>query len=637
MNTRFKLSQFIDADLSYKLIKNLQRMPSRFRRILFVFIDSLIIICSEVFSFWLSSSNSLKYSLSNYFWLLPFTLLIGVIIYLTTGQYNGLTKYIGGSILYKITFRNIILISVLIISASLFDLAIPSVKFWILLLLLLISITSLVRFIARDLILIYNKSKNVKSSVIAIYGAGSAGARLAATQRFTRNNKIIAFLDDQSEFWGRSILGIPIKSPKFIEKIKPQLDKILLAIPSLNNIRRKEILENLERYELPVFQVPSIDDLISGKEAIDTIRPIDVEDILGRDSITPDQRLLGPGITNSVVCITGAGGSIGSELCLEVLNLNPSILILIEQSELSLYNINQKLIGKAEKVIPIIPILGNVMDKELINNVFQKYSIDILIHSAAYKHVPLVEANPLSGVMNNVISTRVLCKAAVEYSIKNFLLISTDKAVRPTNIMGASKRLSELIVQAFSIETENKGPIFSMVRFGNVLGSSGSVVPLFSKQIAEGGPITLTHKNVIRYFMTIKEAAQLVLQASVMADGGDVFLFDMGKQVKIYDLACQMIHLSGLTVKDSNNQKGDIEIITTGLRPGEKLYEELLIDAKSEPTMHPLIFRATEKAIPPDLLWPQLDHLENALVKRDEKQALLNLSKLVTNWSHNIS
>jgi FlaA1/EpsC-like NDP-sugar epimerase len=350
--------------------------------------------------------------------------------------------------------------------------------------------------------------------------------------------------------------------------------------------------------------------------------------------------LLGPGITSSCVCVTGAGGSIGAELCRQILRLAPRHLVLLERSEPSLYAIHQELLALLLPTTQVTAVLGSAADAALVERVLGDHGVQVVFHAAAYKHVPLVESNPLQGLQNNVLSTRVLCQTAQRLGLQQLVLISTDKAVRPTNVMGASKRLAELVVQASAHEIaasslnvgRRPSTRLAMVRFGNVLGSSGSVVPLFRRQIAEGGPITLTHPEIIRYFMTIPEAAQLVLQAAVLAEGGDVFLLDMGDPVRIKDLAEQMVRLSGLSLRDAAHPDGDIEIVCTGLRPGEKLYEELLIDAESEATTHPLIYRARERAIPPAELWPQLDALQAAIGRQDVNAALSLLEQLMPEW-----
>ena len=362
-----------------------------------------------------------------------------------------------------------------------------------------------------------------------------------------------------------------------------------------------------------------------------------MEDLLGREIVSPVKSLLGPGISNLVVCVTGGGGSIGSELSRQILGLNAKKIILIDNSEHNLYSIYQELTGNPLSENKIIPLLGDVTNKNFVNHLLTKHKIDLIFHTAAYKHVPMVENNPISGLKNNVLSTNILCAAAVKNGVKQFILISTDKAVRPTNVMGASKRLAEMIVQAYAGEEikklkENKESVkFSMVRFGNVLGSSGSVIPLFKSQIKQGGPVTITHKEITRFFMTIKEAVELVLQSLSIATNGDVVLLDMGEPVKIKYLAEQLIRLSGLTIKDKNNG-GDIEIIYTGLRPGEKLYEELLIDGKSEPTQHPLIFKAKEKFPSLTELNPKINKLKEYLYSENKDCCFKLLAEMVPEW-----
>mgnify|MGYP002820740324 FL=1 len=402
--------------------------------------------------------------------------------------------------------------------------------------------------------------------------------------------------------------------------------------------------KKMQDYQIPVLKVPSIEELTSGKARIDSLRPIEVEDLLGRGSVRPNKELIQGSIDGLNICITGAGGSIGKELCKQIVNHSPNSLIMIDSSETNLYHLEQEInsICLKDEEINLKFILGNVKNFKSISKIFKKNNVDNVFHAAAYKHVPLIELNPIQGIDNNVLSTYSLCKAALLADIKKVTLISTDKAVRPTNIMGASKRLAELIFQAYSskynLQEEQHSypknyPKFSIVRFGNVLNSSGSVVPLFTKQIAEGGPITLTNENVTRFFMTLPEAAQLVIQATTLSRGGEVFLLDMGSPMKIFDLAKQMIKLSGLKIKDSNNPDGDIEIITTGLRPGEKLYEELLINAESKSTEHPLIFKANEDFIPYEDLIKSISDLENFIEEENIEEVLKVLSNLVPEWN----
>ena len=566
------------------------------------------------------------------------SVVFGIPIYALTGQYKGLTRYVDSNSLYKLATRNIFLVLILFLVGSFFNFYSLSLKKWILLYLLITIFTGLVRFILRDILLNQNSINGKYKNNVVIYGAGAAGAQLLASLRLAKSYNILGFVDDNKELWERSINGIKIRSPRTLEN-NNKIDQILLAIPSLSKTRRREIIKELQIYNLPVLKIPSIENLTNGSENINNLSPITVEDLLGRDSVLPDPKLLGPGITNSTICVTGGGGSIGSELCRQITKLNPNKLIILENSEPNLYLLEQELNNLNLNKINVIAILGSATNKNLLIEIFDKYNVDVVFHAAAYKHVPLVEKNPLEGIYNNVFSTRKVCESASKTKVKKVVLISTDKAVRPTNVLGASKRLAELVMQGFAEEEAKKNnadeskTIFTMVRFGNVLGSSGSVVPLFEKQIRNGGPITLTHPEIIRYFMTISEASQLVIQASVLAKGGDVLLLDMGEPVKIYDLACQMIKLSGLKIRDSKKNKSDIEILTTGLRPGEKLYEELLIDSEAKPTKHKLIYRANEKNISPDILWPNLDILENELISCHRIKVLKILQKLIPEWT----
>lgn len=439
---------------------------------------------------------------------------------------------------------------------------------------------------------------------VLIYGAGNAGRQLSAALRNSQKMQVAGFLDDSRELWGQTLNGVTIHNPADLENLVVTLSisDVLLALPSINRRHRNRILEQIARAKVGARTLPSLTDLASGKIVASDIRELDVEDLLGRDPVAPDANLMSQNITNHVVLVTGAGGSIGSELCRQILNYHPKVLILLEQNEYALYSIEQELLNKMRreeidfKHTKLIALLASVRDERLLLENFIKHKPHIVFHAAAYKHVPLVECNPAEGILNNSFGTYTLAKAAVRAKIANVVLVSTDKAVRPTNVMGASKRLAEMILQAFAADPESsKNTTFSMVRFGNVLDSSGSVVPLFRKQILNGGPVTLTHLEVTRYFMTIPEAAQLVIQAGAMARGGDVFLLDMGSSVKIADLAHRMIELSGLEVRDNKNPEGDIEILITGLRPGEKLYEELLIGDSPLKTKHSRIMMSKEE------------------------------------------
>ena len=621
-------------------LREFTQLPPVTRRLLLVCVDSFFLIFSVWLSFWLRLAHPLHPSfLAAGNWLLPCSLLIGLPLFAFTGQYTGLTRYVGSRALYRLAARNCLLVLLLVFIGLFFRLPMPPRSSWFLLWLLLTGFTGAVRFGLRDLLLSLRTVLHKDMVRVAIYGAGEAGAQLAASLRLAGNHQIITFLDDDPLLWNRTINGFPIQSPLILSDIQHQLDQVLLAIPSLTRAERRRIVADLQEQQIPVLQIPSVDDLLSGRARIDTLRPVSIEDLLGRDPVPPDPELLGPAIRDSTICVTGAGGSIGSELCRQILRFSPKELILLESNELSLYGLDHELRQNLPSSVSLLSVLGSATDSVLIRRLFLERRVQTVFHAAAYKHVPLVEANPLAGIANNAFSTRVVCEAAIAACVREFVLISTDKAVRPTNVMGASKRLAELVVQASAIEllkrsnvTNKNSTRLAMVRFGNVLGSSGSVLPLFRRQISAGGPITLTHPEIIRFFMTIPEAAQLVLQAATLAHGGDVFLLDMGEPVRIKDLAEQMVRLSGLSLRNEKNPGGEIEIVCTGLRPGEKLYEELLIDAESVATAHPLIFRAQEKALPPEVLWPKLDALETAIASYDVKLALSLLAELVPDW-----
>ena len=473
-----------------------------------------------------------------------------------------------------------------------------------------------------------------------IYGAGTTGRQLAAAMANSHEMQVAGFLDDDDRLHGHVLNGQPIYNPADLDNLATTLNisDVLLAMPSLSRKRRNEILSQIRVARVAVRTLPSVTHLAQGKVSISDLRELDIDDLLGREPVTPNHILLAKNIVGKVVLVTGAGGSIGSELCRQILAVKPAKLLLIEQSEFALYAIHQeleeKLAGLDGATPPVlVPLLASVQDDDRMREIMSTWHPDTVYHAAAYKHVPLVEHNPAAGIKNNVLGTLRTAQAAAENGVSDFVLISTDKAVRPTNVMGASKRLAEMALQALAATQAGTGATkFSMVRFGNVLGSSGSVVPKFRQQIRDGGPITLTHPEVTRYFMTIPEAAQLVIQAGAMAKGGDVFVLDMGQPVKIMDLARRMVELSGLTVKDEQSPEGDIEIAVTGLRPGEKLYEELLIGDNPKPTVHPRIMKAHEEFIPWAEFEAKLTALEMALNVNDVGVIRLMMQQLVAGY-----
>lgn len=466
--------------------------------------------------------------------------------------------------------------------------------------------------------------KHSKKNVV-IYGAGSAGVQLASALDHGREFKPVAFIDDDKSLHRRKVNGLriyPLSSLNYLIE-RHKLSDVLLALPSASRARKSEIITQLEPYAVHVMSMPGLSDIAQGKVKVDELQEVDIGDLLGRDIVPPDETLLSANITDKAVMVTGAGGSIGSELCRQIVQLRPKVLVLFENCEYALYAIEKDLRALAEKMnaddkVEIISLLGSVINQERLQRACQSFAIQTIYHAAAYKHVPIVEKNPGEAVWNNIFGTLYAAKAAISANIETFVLISTDKAVRPTNTMGATKRFAELILQALSLEVKDKNnrPRFTMVRFGNVLDSSGSVVPLFREQIACGGPVTVTDPRATRYFMTIPEAAQLVIQAGAMGLGGDVFVLDMGDPIRVLDLAKRMIHLSGLEVKDRKRPNGEIEIKFIGLRPGEKLYEELLIGENVSGTTHNRIMRAEEHVIS----WAELETLIATLKKATENE-----------------
>jgi FlaA1/EpsC-like NDP-sugar epimerase len=491
------------------------------------------------------------------------------------------------------------------------------------------------RFVARYLFMRRSGSLRGSTARVAIYGAGHAGARVCSALLGGPDFEPVAFIDDKKSLQGSNINGIAVYGSDSLKNLVRQqrIDRILLAMPSASRRRRREVLTELEPLGVHVQSLPNLSDLISGRAQISELRDVDVSDLLGRDPVPPRPKLFGSCIRGKCVLVTGAGGSIGSELCRQIVRLGPSRLVLFEMSELALYNIERELeeIAAHERLtVEIVPLLGNAHHRHRVREVLSAFSVQTVYHAAAYKHVPIVEHNVVEGIHNNVVSTWYTAEAALETGVETFVLISTDKAVNPANVMGATKRLAELVLQALQERTTHTR--FCMVRFGNVLASSGSVVPLFQEQIRRGGPVTVTHPDVIRYFMTIPEAAQLVVQAGSMANGGDVFVLDMGRPVRIDDLARRLVNLMGLTVRDANNPDGDIEIEYTGLRAAEKLFEELLIGSNVTGTDHPMIMRAIEHRLP----WAKMQQLLNemlvALASFDCHRALALLAESVAEY-----
>jgi FlaA1/EpsC-like NDP-sugar epimerase len=491
-----------------------------------------------------------------------------------------------------------------------------------------------VKYLLGGNYLFKDKSQSLKKTLV--YGAGSAGRQLVSALANSNELKVVGFLDDDERFHGQVLQGQEIYSSLKIDDLikSKEVQLVLLALPSISRSRRNEILKNLSNYPLQVQTLPTVADIIQGRVYLSDIKDLDVDDILNRDQVLPNIELLSKNITSKNVLVTGAGGSIGSELARQIIKQNPQKLLLLELNEFALYKIYEEL-KIANENFKIIPLLVNIQDQNKINEIFKTFKVDTVYHAAAYKHVPLVEENISESIRNNVFATLAVAKAALSQSVENFVLISSDKAVRPTNIMGASKRIAELCVQGLYQNTKNNKTKMTIVRFGNVLESSGSVIPKFKKQIKDGGPITLTHPDVTRYFMTLIEASQLVIQAGAMSEDCDVFVLDMGESIKIKDLIYRIVKLSGLTVKDENNKEGDIEIKIIGLRPGEKLYEELLLGDNPQKTQHPKIQKAQDPFIPFNQLEVDLNNLKNLLDNNKVFEVKELLARIVKTYQSN--
>lgn len=532
------------------------------------------------------------------------TLPITLFIFTKLGLYRAVIRYIGQHALGAVLAGIVSSAFVLALLFGVFKVTDKGNLIFVYAIMALIT-SGGVRLLARMFLIQRNNGHKER---VLIYGAGSSGRQLAQALLNGEQYHPIIFIDDDTTLHRSTILGIPVGGPAHIASLikSHNISRVLLALPSVSRSRRREVLDALDELPIPVQSIPGMSDLVDGSMRIDELQDVKIEDLLGRDPVAPKAKLLKANIKDKVVMVTGAGGSIGAELCRQIILCEPKMLVLFELSEFGLYSIEQELsalIKQQQLEVQLKPVMGTVQQRNRLEKVMQAFKIQTVYHAAAYKHVPLVEYNVVEGVRNNVFGTLCAAEAAIASGVETFVLISTDKAVRPTNVMGASKRLAELVLQALAQRQRNTR--FCMVRFGNVLGSSGSVVPLFREQIRKGGPLTVTHKDIIRYFMTIPEAAQLVIQAGAMGEGGDVFVLDMGEPVKIADLARRMIHLMGLEVKDEVHPNGDIEIQYSGLRPGEKLYEELLIGENVRQTAHPRIMAADEVY----LSWPEMASL----------------------------
>ena len=590
------------------------RAPRPVKRLISIFADLIFVGIAFWAAMLVRLDSSVIFSNQQYWLLLSILMPISLAINVRLGLYRAVIRFISSKAASSITLAIILSTFSLILFSFYLHTPLPRTVPVVFAAFLIILVGGS-RFFIRTAL--SNPQRNIKEPVI-IYGAGSAGRQLA--QSLIQGNEYypVAFIDDDKKMQKHIIQGLTVFNRAEISELisKFEVKRILLAMPRENKNRVAKVLSRLENLSVEILSIPGSAELVSGTAKIDELHEVSIYDLLGRDSIAPNTELLQENTKGKVVMITGAGGSIGSELCRQIISQRPKKLVLMELSEFALYNINgelQKLADALDYNLPIVPLLGSVQQKNRVLTIMRTFNVQTIYHAAAYKHVPVVEHNVIEGVRNNIFGTLFVAEAAIEAQVETFVLISTDKAVRPTNVMGTTKRMAELVLQALAEKTkESKGQTrFCMVRFGNVLGSSGSVVPLFREQIKAGGPVTVTHPEIIRYFMTIPEASQLVIQAGAMGKGGDVFVLDMGAPVNISDLATKMIRLSGLTVMDKSNADGDIAIEYTGLRPGEKLFEELLIGDDITKTEHRRIMSAHEAWLP----WVEL---EKILVKLDE-------------------
>ncbi|AOW76471.1 nucleoside-diphosphate sugar epimerase [Colwellia sp. PAMC 20917] len=592
------------------LIQSVLKLPRTYKRAISLLIDSVFLFLA----FWLALFMRLE-SFSPLFkqdyWLVFSCVLpLSLLVFVKLGLYRAVLRYMNMQAIWAIGLGSVFS-AVLIIGFSFFFTAamprtVPFIFFSLCLILIGGSRVSVRAIISHP--------RWHKKNSVLIYGAGSAGRQLSTALSQGPEYHAVAFVDDDIALQRTVIQGIYVYGPEEIPSLikSKSIEKILLAMPSASRSRRKEVLSKIDSLGVQILTIPGMADVLDGKAKLEEFKDVGVEDLLGRDPVEPKPELMNANIAGKVVMVTGAGGSIGSELCRQIIQLKPAKLVLFESSEFGLYTIDKELNEYKLThglIVEVLPIMGSVQRVNRIETVMKSFAVQTVYHAAAYKHVPLVEHNVVEGVRNNVFGTYHAARAAINANVETFVLISTDKAVRPTNIMGTSKRVAELVLQALSKTQDTTR--FCMVRFGNVLGSSGSVVPLFRKQVKGGGPVTLTHPDITRYFMTIPEASQLVIQAGAMGTGGDVFVLDMGEPVKIYDLACKIIHLSGFSVKSDNKPNGDIVIKCTGLRPGEKLYEELLIGDNVSGTNHERIMSAQEAMLD----WHELEPLLNKLDK----------------------
>ncbi|WP_397473717.1 polysaccharide biosynthesis protein [Pusillimonas sp.] len=651
---------------SQALRERLLKLSPRSKRMLQIAVDVLLIWLALWLAFVIRLGDArVVQPFGNHAWLFTAAPLTAIPLFLRCGLYRTVMRYLGPQALTaigRVVTAAAALLAVVVYLYGDSRAIVPRstiIIYWLLSLLFIGGLRALVRhyfnnvqFGEDTLPLIPNGGRRKEERPrVVIYGAGAAGNQLLQALRLGGELLPVGFMDDNPELTGRLMAGLQVYSPNKIDYMLRDTDahEILLAIPSASRARRNEIIDMLVSHAVPVRTLPGLMDLAAGRVQVEALREVRVDDLLGRDPVAPDQALFARCIDDQVVMVTGAGGSIGSELCRQIMRGTPRALILFEHSEFGLYAVQRELEEHAQRTglpIRIVPVLGSVRNPSRLFDVMDAWKVDTVYHAAAYKHVPMVENNVAEGVVNNTFGTLYAAQAALRAGVSHFVLVSTDKAVRPTNVMGGTKRMAELVLQALAKEDRpvlygkrdsavDNRTRFTMVRFGNVLGSSGSVIPLFKQQIRKGGPVTVTHPDITRYFMTIPEAAQLVIQAGSMGRGGDVFVLDMGEPVKIARLAEKMVQLSGLSVRHAGNSDGDIEIRYTGLRPGEKLYEELLIGDNVSPTEHPMIMRADEKDMPWSALKAALAELDSAIRLDDYPRSRELFQQLVDGYQSN--
>ena len=622
---------------SKKFSDNILPINYYLRRLVIIMTDLFLCMICTWFAFYLRLEEFILLKDFN-FNLVMISIIIAIPVYWTFGLYRTIFSFTGLSVLFTILVSSF-LYGVLYFSVvGIFGIKdVPRSIGLIQPILLFLGISCSrfsIKFILNGNFSTLNNSLDKKN--VLIYGAGSAGRQLAISLEGNSKYKIVGFLDDNPQLLKQTLLGQKIHDPTkllYLLKLK-KINLVLLAIPSISKFKKNLIVKNLNKYKLVVKSLPHVNDIIDEKVTISDIKDFLVDDLLNREQVDPDYQLLNKNIKSQTVLVTGAGGSIGSELCRQIIKLQPQKLILLELNEYALYKIYEEVI-KLNKDLKIIPLLSNIQNQIKMEKIFQTFNVDTIYHAAAYKHVPLVEENICEGVKNNVFGTLAIAKAAINQNVSNLVLVSSDKAVRPTNIMGASKRLAELCMQGLHNNDKNIVTNFSIVRFGNVLETSGSVIPKFKQQIKSGGPVTLTHPDVTRYFMTITEAAQLVIQAGALGKNSEVFVLDMGQSVKIIDLIKKMVNLSGFKLTDDYNLDGDIKIKLIGLRSGEKLYEELLIGDNPQKTLHPKIQKAEDPFIPYNLLEKDLAHMFLLLNKEETDAVKKSLEIIVSSYKSN--